>query len=111
MSGVMWVMRDPLGRHIRLYDSDWYNHILAEHRDLRGLEQAVAAVLRTPARIMRDADREHHECLYGPHGRRTAADRYLKVCVAWVTESVGEVVTAFLTPRIHREEVQRWPLR
>lgn len=76
---------------------------------LRGLEAAVANVLANPYRVTRDALHENRECFYRPRTHPHFPERLLKVCVEFESEYAGLVITAFLTPRIHAAEVQRWP--
>jgi len=111
---LVWLVRDRWGRDIVLYEDTWHNHILLEHRNLRGHDAAVAKVLSDPYRVMHDAWHETRENYYRPRTHPRYPDLFLKVCVEFDpgdTGWAGVVVTAFLTPNIGAEEVQRWPQR
>lgn len=85
-------------------------HVLAQHPELAAHLAAVAETLTDPERVMRDARFANRECFYRPIPLPAPLDRlYRKVVVEFPQVSVGEVVTAFLLPKIKRSEVQRWP--
>jgi hypothetical protein len=105
----LWVVRDRWDREIRLDEDAWYNHIVSGHRALRDHEAAVARVLTNPYRVTHDALHEYRECFYRQRTRPRYPELFLKVCVEFELEHSGLVITAFLTPRIHADEVQRWP--
>ncbi|MGH7963131.1 MAG: hypothetical protein ACRERD_15085 [Candidatus Binatia bacterium] len=105
----LWVVRDRWDREIGLYEDAWYNHIVPGHRTLREHESAVAKVLTNPYRVMHDASHENRECFYRQRTHPSFPELFLKVCVEFESEYAGEVITAFLTPKIHADEVQRWP--
>jgi hypothetical protein len=68
----------------------------------------VAKVLEKPYRVMHDAVLEDRECFYAQI-RQVSPNFLIKVCVEFPADESGFVVTAFLTPGIRTDEVQRWP--
>lgn len=105
----LWVVRDRWGREIRLHEVTWYNHIVPGHRALRDHEAAVAMVLTNSYRVTHDALHDKRECFYRQRTHPRFPELFLKVCVEFESEYAGEVITAFLTAKIHADEVQRWP--
>ncbi len=105
----LWVVRDRWDREIRLHEDIWYDHIVIGHRSLRDHEAAVARVLTNPYRVTHDALHDNRECYYRQRSHPRYPELFLMVCVEFESEYAGEVITAFLTPKVHSEEVQRWP--
>src|SRR5918998_2776585 len=108
---LVWLVRDRWGREIVLDEDTWYHHILPGHRTLRGHDAAVAKVLTDPYRVMHDAWHENRENFQRPRTHPHHPDLFLKVCVEFGAEETGfsgTVVTAYLTPDIGSDEVQRW---
>lgn len=106
---LIWLVKDRWGRDFVLYQDTWYNHILGRHHGLRGHEAAVAEVLTRPSRVMYDAVHPLRECFYRPRTHPDCPELFLKVCVERTSAFGGFVVTAYLTPNIQVNEVQRWP--
>jgi hypothetical protein len=106
---VIWLVQDRWGRDFVLCEDTWYNHILPRHHVLRGYEAAVAEVLTGPSRVMLDAIHPMREGFYRPRTHPEYPELFLKVCVELSSAIDGFVVTAFLTPTIQVDEVQRWP--
>ena len=105
----LWVVRDRWGRDIRLHEDVWYDHIVPGHRALGDHEAFVAKVLTNPYRVTHDALHDNRECFYRQRTHPSYPELFLKVCVEFESEHNGLVITAFLTPKIHADEVQRWP--
>jgi hypothetical protein len=105
----LWVIRDRWNRDIRLHEDTWYNHILAGHRSLHGHEATVARVLANPYRVMHDSFHDNRECFYRQRTHPRFPELLLKVCVEFETEYDGLVITAYVTPTIDADEVQKWP--
>lgn len=107
---AIWRIRDRLGRVVVLTDAGW-DHIVAEHGDVAATWAEVRSAVEFPDRVMADArfaHRENHYRQIGPWGLS------LKGVIGYRPESplgtwVGEVVTAFRTRRVKREERQLWP--
>jgi hypothetical protein len=111
-SPLIWIVTDRWGREIHLDEDTWYHHIVPGHRTLRGHEAAVAKTLTNPYRVVHDAWHENRENFYRPRTHPLYPDLYVKVCVEFETDetgSLGTVITAYLTPNIGFDEVQRWP--
>lgn len=106
---LIWLVRDRWGREIGLDERRWYNHIVPSHRELHRHEAAVAKVLTNPYRVTHDAWHEDRECFYRQRTHPLYPGLLLKVCVEFDTEDSGFVVTAYLTPNLRANEVQRWP--
>ena len=68
----------------------------------------MAKVLEKPYRVMHDAVIANRECFYAQI-RQIFPGLLIKVCVEFPSDVSGFVVTAFLTPSIRADEVQRWP--
>lgn len=109
---LIWLVRDRWGREIVLDEDTWHHHIIPGHHNLRGYDDAVAKVLTNPYRVMHDAWHETRENFYRPRTHPLHPDLFLKVCVEFANDepdSAGTVITAYLTPDIAFNEVQRWP--
>lgn len=90
-------------------------HILPNHAELGGNEDAVAITLRSLDVIARDAERDSRESYYrvGALGGHYAG-LFLKVSVQFVTPDEngaiqGTVITAYPTRRIKQGEDMLWP--
>lgn len=66
-------------------------------------------VLVDPYRVMHESLYEDRECFYRQRTHPRFPELLLKVCVEFETEYDGLVITAYLTPRIDADEVQKWP--
>lgn len=101
---------DRWRREIIISQRQWMGHVLLQHPELMGQEEALVATPTNPEFVMRDtafADRENFYrsgVLRPPH-----PNLYLKVVVEFRHTGAGEVVTAFPLFRIKRNEVQKWP--
>lgn len=104
----LWLVKDRWQRDIVLYEDTWFDHILPGHEDLRHQEAAVAKVLEKPYRVMHDVSEESRERFYAQI-RPTFPGAFIKVCVEFLSDREGLVVSAFLTSSIRIDEVQRWP--
>lgn len=104
----LWLVKDRWQRDIVLYEDTWFGHIVPGHEDLRHHEAAVAKVIEKPYRVMYDALKESRECFYAQI-RPDFPNVFIKVCVEFILEREGLVVSAFLTPSLRSDEVQRWP--
>lgn len=104
----IWIVKDRWQRDIVLYEDTWVDHILSGHEDLRHHEAAVAKVLEKPYRVTQDAIEERRECFYAQI-RPDFPGVFVKVCVEFLSDQEGLVVSAFLTSSIRAGEVQQWP--
>jgi hypothetical protein len=104
----IWLLKDRWQSDIVLYEDTWFDHILPGHNDLRGFEAVVAKVVEKPYRVMHDELEENRECFYAQI-LPVFPGVVVKVCVEFVSEREGVVVTAFLAANIRTSEEQRWP--
>jgi len=105
---------DRWGRTIVLSEGAWL-HILAEHEEMQGQEDAVDATVTAPERVMGDVDVRERVSFYRA-GTLPGRYRhwYVKVVVHFLPPDesgivVGEIVTAYATPALKRGEKQLWP--
>jgi hypothetical protein len=104
----LWLVKDRWHRDIVLYEDTWFGHIVAGHEEFHHREAVVAKVLTKPYRVTYDVMYESRECFYAqiiPPFPGT----FVKICVQFVSDHEGLVVSTFLTPGIRIDEVQRWP--
>jgi len=104
----LWLVKDRWQRDIVLYEDSWFDHIVPGHEDLRHHEAAVAKAVEKPYRVMHDALEERRECFYAQI-LPTFPGVFVKVCVEFVSEREGVVVSAFLSSNFRANEAQRWP--
>ena len=101
---------DRFHREIVLYQDRWYDHIMADHRELSGREAAVLATLEQPDAIRRDRFRIDRERYYR-QGDSPRRQRYVKVVVEFIDTPfglAGTVITAFAVDRIDLREAHIW---
>ncbi len=101
----MRVLHDYEGLAIRLTD-ERLAHIL-EHPEMAGMEQAIDATLRGPARVVGSFSDPQARLYYRFYFGTRVGDRYLCVVVKVVGDDAF-VLTAYLTDRIKRG-VALWP--
>ena len=104
----IWLVKDRWQRDIVMYEDMWFDHILPGHKDLRGHVAVVAKVLEKPYRVTRGATEEDREC-FCAQILPVFPGVFVKVCVAFVSDREGVVVSAFLAGNIRSGEEQRWP--
>ena len=68
----------------------------------------IAKVLEKPYRVMHDATEEDRECFYAQI-LPVFPGVFVKVCLAFLSDREGVVVSAFLAGNIRSGEEQRWP--
>ena len=106
----IWRTEDRLGREV-IFSSRGLSHILDEHDRMADRLAAIRPTIEHPGYVTQDANYPHRENYY----RRTPSGRrYLKVVVAYRPVPpqgtwAGEVVPAYLTRKIKRQEAQLWP--
>ena len=100
---------DRWGRVIVLTQDRWTSHIVAGHIEFRGQSPSILAdTLTAPTLVTHDRKYPDHELFYRPSPLPPPWSRLLiRVVVRFGVN--GEVVTAHVIPKAHREEVRRWP--
>jgi hypothetical protein len=58
---------------------------------------------------MHDSFHDNRECFYRQRTHLRFPELLLKVCVEFETAYDGLVITAYVTPTIDADEVQKWP--
>jgi hypothetical protein len=102
-------IRDCRGREVRCSEYRWNYHV-TEHPEMIGREQEVMATIQKPdpGFIFQDkvkADRH----IYYRRSRRGSRPVYVKVVVRFeADDSVGELITAFLTSNMKGGEQLLW---
>lgn len=106
---ILWETVDRLGRPVVLTDEGW-QHILAEHEELREHQDAIRQAVALAAEVRRDATYRRRAIHYRPSGRGRLQ---LRVVVQYrpIEPSgwAGEVITAYLTAREYANEERLWP--
>jgi hypothetical protein len=104
---------DYAGRRVTLSDSNWVDHILDQHHEMRGNERSIESTLVSPHQVNFDRGHADREVFYR-HGVLPPPDKgdFLKVVVRYYHnqdgEEVGEVVTAFAVDKVEPMEKFKW---
>jgi len=112
---VLFHCHDQWGQIITLDDDRWTNHILINHPELAGQEEALAVALLDPAIVTQDGRHGNGRNYYAFGVLAPPLDRvYLKVCVRFTVVASspvanGGVITAYPISSVKRTEVQLWP--
>ncbi len=111
---VLLYYRNQWGQLIVLDEDRWTNHILVNHPELAGQQDAVGLAVVNPSAVTRD-QRHANGLNYYSFGVLTPPLNrvYLKVCVriepvAYSTSANGLVITAYPISAIKKTEVPIW---
>ena len=98
------IARSVAGIPIRLTDERW-NHIIAGHKELSGLEDEVMACIQAPIEVRVGKDLELLAI------RRLGLGKILVVVYREVSDHDGFILTAYVTSRERSlmRRVQLWP--
>lgn len=111
---VIWETVDRLGRPVAMNEAGW-SHIRENHQELgRGRFELVPSDIRA---AVEDADEVRRGRQYSRRAIHFRQTRYeglrLRVVVNYRPSEragwVGDVITAFVTDRQYKNEVQPWP--
>jgi hypothetical protein len=112
---VLFHYQDQWGQIIAFGDDRWTNHILVNHAELAGQQDAVGMAVVNPSAVIRDQRHANGLNYYAFGVLAPPLDRvYLKVCVriepvAYSSVANGLVITAYPISAIKKTEVQIWP--
>jgi hypothetical protein len=106
---IIWETVDRLGRSVILTPAGWA-HIVAGHKDMADLQDAVRIAVEDAIEVRADALRPRRDVHYAESG---IGSLLIKVVVRYSPDEtdgwLGEVVTAYFTRHPKRAEKPKWP--
>lgn len=106
---IIWETVDRLGRNVVLTTDAW-DHIVDEHKDMVEFQDAVRIAVERAEEVRADALRPRRDVHYAESG---IGSLLIKVVVRYHPDEragwLGEVVTAYFTRKMKREERPKWP--
>lgn len=105
--------QDRDGIRVICTESNWENHVVSEHPELRGCELHVKTTIETPHRIYQDSRHPNRRNLYKPFILpKPFHTQWLRVVIEYKKplfgDIRGEVVTAFACTGVRQGDILIW---
>ena len=99
MSNVFTVT-SPLGYIVSCTQSQWDNHILAGHKNMKGQEIVVANTITDPSWVLQSNEFPSRDVYFANSGHTNEKLQFMKVIVETNTGDKANVVSAWMQPNI-----------
>ncbi|MCL2171115.1 MAG: hypothetical protein FWB71_03085 [Defluviitaleaceae bacterium] len=99
MSNI-FTAKSPLGYVVSCTQSQWDNHILARHPNMRGNEAIVANTISNPHKIHPSKEPPGRDVYFAHSGNTNEKLQFMKVIVAPPVNNEAEVISAWMQASI-----------
>ena len=104
---------DRDGIRVSCDEREWYDHIVDEHPEVDGREEEIRLAISDPFAVYQDANHPDRKLYYRLTTQMPAPLMlgYIRVVVQYRKRSRevrGQVITAFLSPKIREGDTQLW---
>ena len=97
---ILFTTISPMGYTVDCLQTQWDNHILIAHPNMKGKENVVESVISNPTAVYNSAEFPSRDIYFSESGNTNAKLRMCKVIVETDTDNVARIISAWMQPNI-----------